>query len=137
MYTHEETGNDWVRKENLSVKNWFDENQIELIESPTNGVISGLKSRDEWIKIKNQRLLSDVMPSPVRVKKIENFRSDLISRKSIIFEDNFTFNMGGYITYGTDCIDLTFTEFALSFGIDDVLNLSGSDTGTVTDLYII
>ena len=51
--------------------------------------------------------------------------------------DNFTFNMGGNITNGTDGIDLTFAEFALSFGIDDVLNLSGSDTGTITDLYII
>ena len=33
--------------------------------------------------------------------------------------------------------DTTDTEFVLSFGIDDVLNLSGSNTGTVTDLYII
>ena len=51
--------------------------------------------------------------------------------------DNFTFNMAGNITNGTDGIDLTFPEFALSFGIDDILNLSGSDTGTVTDMYII
>ena len=51
--------------------------------------------------------------------------------------DKFTFNMGGNVTDGTEGIDLTFAEFALSFGIDDVLNLSGSDTGTVTDLYII
>ena len=51
--------------------------------------------------------------------------------------DNFTFNMGGNITSGKDGVDLTFSEFALSFGINDILNLSGSDTGTVTDLYII
>ena len=51
--------------------------------------------------------------------------------------DKFTFNMGGNVTDGTDGIDLTFAEFALSFGIDDILNLSGSDTGTVTDMYII
>ena len=51
--------------------------------------------------------------------------------------DNFTFNMGGNITNGTDGIDLTFAEFALSFGIDDILNLSGSNTGSVTDMYII
>ena len=87
MYTHEETSNDWVRKENLSVNNWFDENQIELIESPTNGVIRGLKTRDDWIKIKNQRLLSEVIPTPLRLKKINNYKSDSISRKSIIFED--------------------------------------------------
>ena len=51
--------------------------------------------------------------------------------------DKFTFNMGGNVTDGTDGIDLTFAEFALSFGIDDILNLSGSDTGIVTDMYII
>ena len=51
--------------------------------------------------------------------------------------DKFTFNMGGNVTDGTEGTDLTFAEFALSFGIDDVLNLSGSNTGTVTDLYII
>ena len=51
--------------------------------------------------------------------------------------DKFTFNMGGNVTDGTDGIDLTFAEFALSFGIDDIINLSGSDTGTVTDMYII
>ena len=51
--------------------------------------------------------------------------------------DNFTFNMGGNITNGTEGTYLTFAEFALSFGISDVLGLSGSDTGSVTDLYII
>ena len=51
--------------------------------------------------------------------------------------NNFTFNMGGNVTNGTDGVDLTFTEFALSFGIDDVLNLSGSDTGIITDMYIL
>ena len=51
--------------------------------------------------------------------------------------DNFTFNMGGNITNGTEGTDLNFAEFALSFGILDVLGLTGSDTGSVTDLYII
>ena len=51
--------------------------------------------------------------------------------------DKFTVNMGGNVTDGTEGTDLTFAEFALSFGIDDVLYLSGSNTGTVTDLYII
>ena len=30
VFAHEETSNNWVRKENLFVKNWFDNNQIEL-----------------------------------------------------------------------------------------------------------
>ena len=51
--------------------------------------------------------------------------------------DNFTFNMGGNVTDGTEGADLTFTEFALSFGISDVLDISGSETGAITDMYII
>lgn len=45
--------------------------------------------------------------------------------------------MGGNVTNGLEGVDLTFSEFAISFGIDDVLNLSGSDNGTITDMYII
>ena len=45
--------------------------------------------------------------------------------------------MGGNVTDGTEGTHLTFEAFALSFGMSDVLGLSGSDTGTVTDMYII
>ena len=51
--------------------------------------------------------------------------------------DNFTYNVGGNITEGTVGTDLTFTEFAQSFGINDALNLSGSEGGSYTDMYII
>ncbi len=51
--------------------------------------------------------------------------------------DKFTFNMGGNVTDGIEGTDLTFTEFAATFGIDDVLNSSGAQTGIFADLYII
>jgi hypothetical protein len=34
-------------------------------------------------------------------------------------------------------MDLTFSEVALSFGIIDVLHISGSENGAVGDMYII
>ena len=34
-------------------------------------------------------------------------------------------------------MNLTFQEFALVFGISDVLNSSGAKTGTISDMYII
>ena len=34
-------------------------------------------------------------------------------------------------------MDLTFQEFALGFGISDILNSSGAQTGTISDMYII
>ena len=51
--------------------------------------------------------------------------------------NEFTFNMGGNVTDGTEGTDLVFLDFAKTFGINDVLNLNGSDTGLYTDLYII
>ena len=51
--------------------------------------------------------------------------------------DNFTFNLGGNITNGEEGLDVTFSEFAFYFGINDINSISGSETGEVTDLYII
>ena len=50
--------------------------------------------------------------------------------------DKFTYNVGGNITNGTDGIDLTFREFADVFGVYDILNTSGAQTGTISDMYI-
>ena len=51
--------------------------------------------------------------------------------------DKFSYNVGGNITGGTVGIDLTFSEFALVFGISDVLNASEAQNGTISDMYII
>jgi len=51
--------------------------------------------------------------------------------------DKFTFNLGGNITNGEEGLDVTFSEFAFYFGINDINSISGSETGVVTDLYII
>ena len=51
--------------------------------------------------------------------------------------DKFSYNVGGNVTDGTKGTDLTFTEFAATFGVDDVLNSSGPQTGIFADLYII
>ena len=51
--------------------------------------------------------------------------------------DKFIYNLGSNITTGDSGEDLTFSEFAGAFGIDDVLNLSGAETGIISDQYII
>jgi len=51
--------------------------------------------------------------------------------------DKFSYNVGGNITNGTKGTDLTFSEFAEVFGVYDILNSSGAQTGTISDLYII
>jgi len=51
--------------------------------------------------------------------------------------DKFSYNVGGNITDGTAGIDLTYADFATSFGISDVLNSSDAQTGVISDMYII
>ena len=51
--------------------------------------------------------------------------------------DKFSYNVGGNVTDGTAGIDLTYSDFAISFGINDVLNSTGAQTGAIADMYII
>ena len=51
--------------------------------------------------------------------------------------DKFSYNVGGNITDGTKGTDLTFAEFAEVFGVYDILNSSGAQTGSISDMYII
>ena len=51
--------------------------------------------------------------------------------------DKFSYNVGGNVTDGTAGVDLTYTEFARSFGVADILGSSGAQTGVISDMYII
>ena len=51
--------------------------------------------------------------------------------------DTFSYNLGGNITNGTAGTNLNFPDFARTFGINDILNLSGNDLGSYADMYII
>ncbi len=51
--------------------------------------------------------------------------------------DKFSYNVSGNVTDGTKGTDLTFTEFAEVFGVYDILNSSGAQTGEISDMYII
>ena len=51
--------------------------------------------------------------------------------------DKFSYNVGGNITNADKGIDISFSEFAEIFGVYDILNSSGAQNGTISDLYII
>ncbi|MDE2648719.1 MAG: hypothetical protein OSB31_09775, partial [Paracoccaceae bacterium] len=51
--------------------------------------------------------------------------------------DTFSYNLGGNVTNGTTGTDLTFSELAEIFGISDILSLTGNDTGSIIDMYIV
>ena len=45
--------------------------------------------------------------------------------------------MGGNITTGEEGSNVSLSELAFYFGINDISNISGAENGVVTDLYII
>ena len=51
--------------------------------------------------------------------------------------DKFIYNLSGNVTSGKEGYDLSYTDFASIFGVEDVLDLSSSQTGTITDMYIL
>ena len=51
--------------------------------------------------------------------------------------DKFSYNIGGNVGDGTKGTDLTFAEFAEVFGVYDILDSSGAQTGTISDMYVI
>jgi len=51
--------------------------------------------------------------------------------------DKFTYNLGANITSGDTSDDLTYSEFAEWLGVTEVLSLTSSVEGVLTDMYVI
>lgn len=51
--------------------------------------------------------------------------------------DKFEYNIGANITSGDTSNDLSFSDFALIFGLTDILNSSGTLDGPVIDVYVL
>lgn len=58
LFSHEETGLSITFERDLKLKNWCLDNAITWHETPSNGIIRGLKDRSEWDKRWNQRMRS-------------------------------------------------------------------------------
>ena len=70
IWAHEETGDDWTYKRDVNLREWCRLNRIKLTEHPNNGVVRGLKNRDNWTKIRNQRVHSAIIPEPEKIKSV-------------------------------------------------------------------
>ena len=68
IYAHEETGNDWTYQRDIRVRQWLSKQSIPLHESPNNGVVRQLKSRDQWSDIRNERMATSVLDVPKVIK---------------------------------------------------------------------
>jgi deoxyribodipyrimidine photo-lyase len=64
LYSHEETGNAISYARDLRVADWCRSNGVRWKESPANGVVRRLSSRDQWAAQWMQRMRTPVLASP-------------------------------------------------------------------------
>ena len=90
IYAHEETGNRWTFDRDIQVQKWCKSNNILLSESPTNGVVRGLKNRSDWSKIRNTRIYSTLIETPLSLMPLNGVEEGAIPEKNDpIFKNNF------------------------------------------------
>lgn len=69
LFSHEETGNNWTYRRDLAVRDWCCQHAVNWRESPQNGVVRRLRTRDNRSPIIQQRLLaSATLPAPSQLK---------------------------------------------------------------------
>ena len=90
IYAHEETGNQWTFDRDIQVQKWCKKNNILLEESPTNGVVRGLKNRSEWSKIRKIRIYNTLIETPLSLIPLNGIEEGLIPQKSDpLFKNDF------------------------------------------------
>ena len=78
IFSHEETGLNWSWDRDKSVTKWCKQNEISFTEFPTNGIIRGLRSRDNWKGKRDARVSSELINRPIIVNSPEDLKSDII-----------------------------------------------------------
>ena len=81
VFAHQETGSDWTFLRDKEIRILFKKNKILFEEFPSNGVVRGLKDRNNWSKIRNSRMYKDSLESPLRLSPLKNIYSDQIQSK--------------------------------------------------------
>ena len=90
IYAHEETGNRWTFDRDIQVQKWCKNNNILLSESPTNGVIRGLKNRSDWSKIRKIKSYDKIINTPISLIPLNYLEEGNIPEKNDpIFKNNF------------------------------------------------
>jgi deoxyribodipyrimidine photo-lyase len=78
IFSHEETGLNWSWNRDKSVTKWCKQNSVSFTEYPTNGVIRGLRSRDNWKSKRDARVVSQLINPPLVIKSPKDLKSDII-----------------------------------------------------------
>lgn len=81
LWSHEETGNGWTYKRDIAVQEWCRVQSISWHETPSNGVVRRLKTRDVWSKLRDARMQCPVIAPPSRIEGLINLHSQPLPLK--------------------------------------------------------
>ena len=82
IYGNEESGLQWSWNRDRAVADWCQENNVQFEEFPSNGVIRGLRSRDDWKALRDRRIDASLIEAPSRIRTLPNIQSDAIPHAS-------------------------------------------------------
>ena len=82
IYGNEESGLQWSWDRDRAVAEWCQENNVQFEEFPSNGVIRGLRSRDDWKALRDRRIDASLIEAPSRIRTLPNIQSDAIPHAS-------------------------------------------------------
>jgi len=100
IYAHEEAGNLWTYRRDISVKKLCSSLNTPLHEYPLNGVVRRLSSRDDWSAIRNKRMAQKIVPKPFSLSLLSKYSSQPLPDKDhTMFGESFvgTVQQGGRI----------------------------------------
>ncbi len=78
VFSHEETGLQWSWERDKQVAVWCENNNVEFNEFATNGIVRKLKSRDNWKKLRDSRVTSEIIETPKKIDSPSGLESSII-----------------------------------------------------------
>jgi deoxyribodipyrimidine photo-lyase len=82
LWLHEETGNAWTYQRDLAVADWCRAHGITWHETPTNGIVRRLKSRDGWSLLRDARLAKPIIETPTAITFAQGITAHALPTKS-------------------------------------------------------
>ena len=76
LWAHEETADLWTFERDKKVRAMCKAIGVRVNERPANGVVRRLADRDDWSRIRNQRMADTVIPKPPALRPVLGCRSD-------------------------------------------------------------
>ena len=82
IFCHEETGTAWSFRRDQEFSAWCKRKSIPILFFPSNGVVRGLKNRDNWASIHNGRMNAPVVAAPNYLQPLSDLKIGRIPNKT-------------------------------------------------------